>query len=273
MSESVAFVTGASSGIGAATALELKKLGFVVYGGARRVDRMAELGTQGVRTLAMDVTDDASIREAVATIERETGRLDVLVNNAGYGSYGAVEDVPLEEGQRQFDVNVFGVMRLTQRVVPLMRRQRSGRIVNVTSVGGKIYTPFGAWYHGTKFALEGMSDVLRIELAPFGIDVVVIEPGATKTEWSSIAAEKLRETSGQGAYADAATRLSETMVSGPLHARASDPRVIARTIVAAVMARRPKTRYATGFSARPVLALRRLVSDRTFDRLISRSAR
>jgi len=140
-------------------------------------------------------------------------------------------------------------------------------------VGGKIYTPFGAWYHGTKFALEGMSDVLRIELAPFGIDVVVIEPGATNTEWSSIAAEKLRETSGQGAYADAATRLSKTMVSGPLHARASDPRVIVRTIVAAVMARRPKTRYATGFSARPVLALRRLVSDRTFDRLISRSAR
>lgn len=189
MLEKVALVTGASSGIGEATALELKRLGFVVYGGARRVERMEGLRAQGARTLALDVTDGASVSDAVATIEREAGRLDVLVNNAGYGSYGAVEDVPLEEGRKQFDVNVFGVMRLIQLLVPLMRRQGSGRILNVTSVGGKIHTPFGAWYHGTKFALEGMSDVLRIELAPFGIDVIVIEPGAIKTEWSSIAAQ------------------------------------------------------------------------------------
>lgn len=273
MSEKVALVTGASSGIGAATALELKKLGFVVYAGARRVERMAPLRAEGVRTLALDVTDDASVTDAVETIERETGRLDVLVNNAGYGSYGAVEDVSLEEGQRQFGVNVFGVMRLTRSVVPLMRQQGSGRILNVTSVGGKIYTPMGAWYHGSKFALEGMSDVLRIELAPFGIDVVVIEPGATKTEWSGIAAETLRETSGHGAYSDAATRLSKAMVSGPLHARASEPIVIARAIVNAATAKRPKTRYATGFSARTVLTLRRLVPDRTFDRIITHGTR
>lgn len=271
MTGRVALVTGASSGIGEATALELRRRGLVVYGGARRVERMVGLRAQGVQTLALDVTDDGSVTDAVSMIEQEAGRLDVLVNNAGYGSYGAVEDVALEEGRKQFDVNVFGVMRLTQSVVPLMRRQGSGRIINVTSVGGKIYTPFGAWYHGTKFALEGMSDVLRLELAPFGIDVVVIEPGAIKTEWSSIAAEHLRETSGHGPYAELATRISKTMTSGPLHNRASDPSVIAKTIAAAVAAEKPKTRYAAGFSARPVLALRRLLSDRVFDSLIMRS--
>lgn len=273
MAEKVAFVTGASSGIGQTTALELKSLGFTLYGGARRVDRMESLRAHGVRTLSLDVTDDSSVSEAVSTIERDAGRLDVLVNNAGYGSYGAVEDVPLEEGRRQFDVNVFGVIRLTQLVIPLMRRQGTGRIINVTSVGGKIYTPFGAWYHGTKFALEGMSDVLRIELKQFGIDVVVIEPGAVKTEWGDIAGERLIETSGVGVYASDARRLSETMMRGPSVERASDPSVVAKTIAAAVTARRPKTRYAAGHLAQPILTLRRLLSDRAFDRLIARSTR
>lgn len=270
MTEKVALVTGASSGIGQATALELSKRGFVVYGGARRVERMAGIHEQGVKTLTLDVTDDRSVTDAVSRIEAEAGRLDILVNNAGYGSYGAVEDVALAEGRKQFDVNVFGAMRLTQSVLPLMRRQRSGRIVNVTSVGGKIYTPFGAWYHGTKFALEGMSDVLRLELAPFGIDVVVIEPGAIKTEWSAIASEHLRETSGHGAYAESAKHVAKALTTGPLHDRASDPSVIATTIAAAATADRPKTRYAAGFSARPVLALRRILSDRAFDRLMAR---
>src|SRR4051812_36953614 len=160
MSQQVALVTGASSGIGEAAALELARLGWTVYAGARRVERMEGLRAQGIRPLALDVTDAASLRAGVATIEREAGRIDVLVNNAGYGSYGAVEEVSLDEGRRQFDVNLFGAIELTQLVIPLMRRQRSGRIINVTSVGGKIHTPFGAWYHGTKFALEGMSDVL-----------------------------------------------------------------------------------------------------------------
>ncbi|WP_374947535.1 oxidoreductase [Agreia sp.] len=273
MEKKVALVTGASSGIGGATARELMQRGFVVYGGARRVERMADIQAQGVHTISLDVTDERSVTEAVSRIERETGRLDALVNNAGYGSYGAVEDVTLAEGRKQFDVNVFGVMRLTQAVLPIMRRQGSGKIVNVTSVGGKIYTPFGAWYHGTKFALEGMSDALRLELAPFGIDVIVVEPGAIKTEWSSIAAGHLRETSGHGPYAEQATRVAQALTSGPLHDRASDPSVIAMTIATAVTIHRPKTRYAAGFSARPVLALRRLLSDRAFDKLITRSTR
>jgi len=206
--EKVALVTGASSGIGAAACRSLAAAGYTVYGAARRLERLSELQDEGIVALAMDVTDDASMRSGVDRILRDTGRLDVLVNNAGYGSYGSVEEVPLSEGRRQFDVNVFGPLQLIQLVTPIMRRQAAGKILNVTSVGGKIHSPFGAWYHGSKFALEGMSDVLRIELAPFGIDVIVIEPGAIKTEWSAIAAEHLLSNSGSGPYADAARRCS-----------------------------------------------------------------
>jgi NAD(P)-dependent dehydrogenase (short-subunit alcohol dehydrogenase family) len=268
----VALVTGGSSGIGQATALELAGLGFTVYAGARRLDRMEGLSAQGVRSLSLDLTDDSSVVDAVARIEREAGRLDVLVNNAGYGSFGAVEDLPLAEGRRQFDVNVFGAMRLIQLVLPLMRRQGAGRIVNVTSVGGKIYSPFGAWYHGTKFALEGMSDALRIELKKFGIDVVVIEPGAVRTEWGTIAADQLIEVSGRGAYAADARKFAETTLAGTAGDSASDPAVVAKAIATAVTARRPKTRYAVGYMAKPILTLRRLLPDKSFDRLMARSS-
>lgn len=267
----VALVTGASSGIGAATALRLARDGHVVYGAARRVEQMDGLVAAGGHALRLDVTDEDSLQSAVQTVLDAQGRIDLLVNSAAYGSYGAVEDVPLAEGERQFDVNVFGAVRLIQLVTPIMRRQKSGRIVNVSSVGGEIHTPFGAWYHGSKFALEGMSNVLRIELAPFGIDVVVVQPGATKSEWSQIAAEHLRSTSGQGPYAAAATNHAKAMTTGSLHDNASDPSVIAKTIGASVTARRPRTRYVTGYYARPVLTLRRLLPERSFDRIVSRS--
>src|SRR5215207_8037324 len=164
----VALITGASSGIGEATAVELLRRGFTVYGAARRVDRMAALADRGVHVIEMDVTDDASMTSGVERVIREQGRIDVLVNNAGYGSYGALEDVPIDEGRRQFEVNVIGAIRLAQLVLPHMRGQHSGTIVNVTSMGGKIYTPLGGWYHGTKFALEALSDCLRLEVKPFG---------------------------------------------------------------------------------------------------------
>ncbi len=144
---------------------------------ARRVDKMLHLEKDGITVFGMDVTDDESMVTGVQRIVDEQGRIDVLVNNAGYGSYGAVEDVPIEEARRQFEVNVFGLARLTQLVTPHMRAQQSGRIINISSIGGKFYEPLGAWYHATKFAVEGFSDSLRIELAPFGIDVVIIEPG------------------------------------------------------------------------------------------------
>ncbi len=201
MTTKIALVTGGSSGIGEATALALADTGYTVYAGARRVERMEHLKEHGIRPLALDVTDDESMQSAVSLILAAEGQIDVLVNNAGYASYGALEDVPLSEARSQFEVNVFGAARLTQLVLPQMRERRMGTIVNITSAGGKIYTPLGSWYHATKFALEAISDCLRMELQPFGITVIVIEPGATQTEWGRIAVEKVRAVSGIGPYA------------------------------------------------------------------------
>lgn len=265
MNIKVALVTGASAGIGEATALKLLKQGYTVYAAARRVEKMQSLAKAGAIVLAMDVTDDASMQAGVRKIIAQSGRIDVLVNNAGYGSYGAVEDVPLDEARVQFEVNVFGAVRLIQLVLPHMRAQHSGCIVNITSMGGKIHTPLGAWYHGTKFALEAISDCLRMEVQPFGIDVVVIEPGGIKTEWAGIAADKLLDTSGKGVYAGQASAMAESMVGEASRKRQSPPELIADTITEAVSVRRPKTRYAVGFGAKPMIFIRRLLSDRAFD--------
>ncbi|WHP17876.1 oxidoreductase [Cellulomonas sp. ES6] len=264
----VALVTGATSGIGAATARALHAQGWTVYGSGRRVERLAALADEGVGPLPMDLTDDATLAAAVDRVLAETGRIDLLVNNAGYGSLGSLEETPLDEGRRQFDVNVFGAARLIQLVVPHMRDAGRGRIVNVTSGGGKAHTPLGSWYHGTKFALEAISDCLRIELAPFGIDVVVVEPGPTDTEWGGIAAHLLRETSGSGPYA----RLAVPLAAGYDHtgtARLTPSATVARVITTAATARRPRTRYAIGAARAAVLA-RRWLGDRAYDRLIVR---
>ncbi len=266
----VAFVTGASSGIGEATAHRLLADGFRVFVGARRLDRMEKLTTQGATPLALDLTDDASIVAAIDTIRTKAGRLDVLVNNAGYGSYGALEDVPLAEARRQFEVNVFGLSRLCQLTLPMMRAQKYGRIVNVTSIGGKMWEPMGSWYHATKFAVEGLSDCLRVEVKPFGIDVIVIEPGAIQTEWAGIAADGLRQASGSGAYAALADNHARMLESTKTSRLPSPPDVVAATIARAVRARRPKTRYATGGGARTILFLKRILPDRLFDRFIWR---
>ena len=162
-----ALVTGASSGIGKMVAQELNRVGFQVYGAARRVERMADLKAEGITPVALDLTDDTSICGCVDQVLASAGHLDVLVNNAGYGSYGAIEDVPLAEGRRQFDVNLFGMARLIHLVTPSMRAQHYGKIVNISSMGGKIWTKFGGWYHATKYAVEGLSDCLRMELKPF----------------------------------------------------------------------------------------------------------
>ena len=210
----------------------------------------------------MDVTDETSVDDGVAGILKAAGSIDILVNNAGYGSYGAMEDVPLEEARRQFDVNIFGLARLTQLVLPGMRENRWGKIVNISSIGGKIYTPFGAWYHATKHALEGMTDALRLEVSGFGIDPIIIEPGGIATEWGAISAENLRKTSGSGAYADHAGKAADGLAAMYAGGRLSEPAVIGRTIVKAVTARRPKTRYAAGSMAVLSLTMRRVLSDR-----------
>lgn len=269
MADQVALVTGASSGIGEATALALHRAGFTVYAAARRVDRMASLVAQGVRAVSLDVTDEDCMKACVQQILDEQGRIDALVNNAGYGSYGAVEDVPMEEAQRQVEVNLFGLARMTQLVLPTMRKQRSGTIVNVSSIGGKTAGPFGGWYHATKFAVEGLSDSLRQEVRPFGIRVVVIEPGGVASEWAGIAADSLRKTSGSGPYASHATRMAEAM-SGRLGNRQPPPSVVADPIVKAIQSDNPRTRYHMGLLAGPMLVARRLLSDRAMDALTRR---
>lgn len=267
MTDKVAIVTGASSGIGEATARKLQARGYTVYAVARRLERMAPLAEAGIRPVRVDVTDDGDLVGLVDRVIAEVGRVDVLVNNAGYGSLGAVEEVPLDEARRQFEVNVFGLARLSQLVLPHMRRQGHGRIINISSVGGKIYEPLGGWYHATKFAVEGLSDSMRMELAPLGVHVVVIQPGAIDTEWSGIAAERLLATSGNGAYAEQAAR-SAAFFNADADGIASRPTVIADVVVKAVTARRPRTRYAAGGGARAILAARRLLTDRGFDRLM-----
>ena len=263
----VALVTGASSGIGEATVRALLGAGYRVYAAARRVERMQPLEDAGANLLKLDVTDDDSMTAAIGAIRARFGRLDVLVNNAGYGSYGALEDVPMEEARRQFDVNVFGLARLTQLVTPMMRAQKKGTIFNISSIGGKMHEPLGSWYHATKFAVEGLSDCLRMELEPFGIDVVVIEPGAIATEWSGIARESLLKHSGATAYARQASDHATLMAQAD-EGNASDPKVVADAMLAALRAKRPKTRYAMGGGAFPILTLRKLLSDRAFDGLM-----
>jgi NAD(P)-dependent dehydrogenase (short-subunit alcohol dehydrogenase family) len=266
----VALVTGASSGIGAATARKLAALGFRVYGTARRIDRLAELAADGVRVLAMDVTDDESRRACVDAIMAEAGRIDILVNNAGYGSYGAVEDVTPAEARAQFDVNVFGAAALIRLVLPQMRARRSGAIINISSMGGRIHTPFGGWYHATKHAVEALSDCLRMELAPFGVNVVIIEPGAIRTEWGDIAADRLREASAGGAYVALTERTAANLAAGSRSSTrlASPPTVVADAVARAVTARRPRTRYAVGIGAKPLIFLHAVLPDRLFDQVI-----
>ena len=264
-----ALVTGASSGIGEETARTLHKLGYTVYAAARRTDRLKQLTAIGIHALTMDVTDDESMSSGIEKIIAETGRIDVLVNNAGYGSFGAIEDVPIDEARRQFEVNVFGLARLTQLVLPHMRAQRSGTIINISSMGGRLTTPLGGWYHATKYAVEALSDALRMETAPFGIDVVVIEPGGIRTEWSGIAADHLEETAEGSAYASQIKAVANSMRSESTNKRQSPPSVIADTVEKIVTARKPRTRYVVGFAAKPLVTLRRILPDRAFDRVIS----
>jgi NAD(P)-dependent dehydrogenase (short-subunit alcohol dehydrogenase family) len=268
VAENVAIVTGASSGIGEETALALHDAGYLVYAAARRTERMGVLRDRGVNVASVDVTDDGSMTAFVSTVLAECGQVDVLVNNAGYGSYGSIEDVSLDEARRQFDVNVFGLARMTQLVLPHMRARKSGYIVNISSMGGRIWEPLGGWYHATKFAVEGLSDSLRAEVSPFGIKVVVIQPGSIRTEWGRIAAEKLESTSRETAYAKQARLVSRGLRSSDTSRLASEPVVVADVVVRAVSRKRPRTRYPVGGGARLFLFMERVLPDRGFDRFI-----
>ncbi|MBX7210259.1 MAG: SDR family NAD(P)-dependent oxidoreductase [Verrucomicrobiaceae bacterium] len=270
MNKKVIIITGASSGMGKDGALRLIKEGHIVYAGARSVDQMSDLMQAGGRAVALDVTDQSSIKTVVDTVIREQGRIDVLWNNAGYSVMGAVEDVSDADARRQFDVNLFGVAEMTKAVLPQMRAQKSGLIINTTSVGGKIFTAIGAWYHASKHALEGWSDCLRLEVEQFGINVVVLEPGGVKTAFGSTAKEPLLARAKGGAYEGLTRRVADTFerMYAPSNTTMSPPSVISDTVVKIINSKRPRTRYAAGYMANMTLFLRWLLSDRLFERVI-----
>lgn len=270
MQKLTALVTGASSGIGEQIALSLQSAGYQVYAGARRTDRMKHLETQGIKVISLDVTDETSMKKAIHDIEKATGMIDLLINNAGYGSYGAFEDVPMSEAKNQFEVNIFGLARLTQLVIPKMRENHHGIIINISSIGAKFGESFGAWYHATKYAVEGLTDSLALELAPFGIKVIAIEPGAIKTEWSTIAADNLIKNSATGVYAESAKKKAAIMKRFNQMSLASEPSVIAKGILKILKKKHPKFRYAIGGGAKPLMLFRKLTSDRVFYYLLSK---
>jgi NAD(P)-dependent dehydrogenase (short-subunit alcohol dehydrogenase family) len=264
----VALVTGASSGIGLAAAQALLERGFTVVGAARRQEPMAPLVPAGLQPLALDLAEPASIAAAAERLAQDhPGGIDLLVNNAGYGVYGSVEETPLAVARRQFEVNLFGLADLTQRLLPAMRQRRSGRIINVSSMGGRIYAPLGAWYHASKHALEGWSDCLRLELADFGIHVVVVQPGIIRTNFAETMQEPLLERSGHGPYGQLTKILLEGFADIYDARRSSSPNLVGSTIAAAACAAKPRSRYVVGYLARPLLLVRNLLGDRIYDSL------
>ncbi len=263
-------ITGCSSGIGRATALRLARSGWKVYGSARRAETLAELAEAGCQTLELDVTDEASMVAAVAQVERAEGAIGVLVNNAGYSQSGAIETVPLDAVRRQFETNVFGLVRLTQLVLPGMRAQRWGKIVNIGSMGGRLSFPGAGHYHATKHALEAISDAMRYELRGFGIDVILLEPGLITTEFGETASASLAhgELSGEDPYATfnaTVGAVTRGAYEGPMRLLGGGPDRVAKAVERALRRRRPPARVTITPSAKVTIALRRLLPDRAWD--------
>jgi NAD(P)-dependent dehydrogenase (short-subunit alcohol dehydrogenase family) len=262
-------ITGCSTGIGRAAAEHLAAQGWTVYATARRPESIADLKEKGCRTLALDVTDEESMSAAVRQVEEAEGAVGVLVNNAGYSQSGAVESVNLDDVRRQFETNVFGLIRMCQLSLPGMRRQGWGRIVNISSMGGRLTFPGGGIYHGTKHAVEAISDALRFEVRGFGIDVVVIEPGLIKTQFGEAAVTSIHEgTTSNGPYAEFNSAVAATTAGayeGPLAKLGGGPETVARKIEKAISRRRPRTRYPVTPSARLILGIRRVLPDRAWD--------
>lgn len=265
----VALVTGASSGIGEAAAVALAGAGWTVVGAARRLERLESLRAKGVTPHVVDVSDDDSMVTLVDDVVAEHGRIDVLVNNAGYSVFGAVEDVPVEVARRQLEVNVLGLSRMSQLVLPHMRAAGAGRIINIASVAGHVSEPLGGWYHASKYAVEALSDAMRMELAPHGVRVSIIEPGAIRTEFGDIAADSLAEYSGSGAYAAQARRMARAH-ERMFGADAAEVDVVVDAIVHAATARRPRSRYQVPASARAMVAATKVVPSPVMDAVMGR---
>lgn len=257
-------VTGASSGIGYSVAETLARMGHTVFAGARRVSLMEPLKAAGVTPLFLDVCDEQAVDACLA----QAGPLDVVINNAGFGYFGAIENVPMEEARRQMEVNLFGLAILCRKVLPAMREQGFGKIINISSVAGKACMYFGGWYNVSKYAVEAFSDALRIEVKPFGVDVVLIEPGGIKTDWGIIAARHLKESSEGTDYADDALTMASTMHKGYSLDVLAKPAAVTRAIVRAVGARRPRVRYRVGSGARSIVFWHTVLPARWWDALM-----
>jgi NADP-dependent 3-hydroxy acid dehydrogenase YdfG len=269
MASGPVLITGCSSGIGYATAERLLDDGHTVYATARRPDSIAALAAKGATTLALDVTDEASMSAAVAQVTDAEGAVGVLINNAGYSQSGAVESVPVDDVRRQFETNVFGLIRMCQLVLPGMRERGAGAIVNIGSMGGRLTFPGGGIYHATKYAVEAISDALRFEVRGFGVDVVLIEPGLIVTNFGEVAAGSVDSAAeGDGPYADFNRHVATTtaeVYKGPMAKLGGPPEAVAATIAKALKARRPKPRYAVTPSAHLLIWQRRFTPDRVWD--------
>ncbi|WP_323883444.1 oxidoreductase [Aeromonas caviae] len=263
-----ALVTGASSGMGKAIAHRLIEDGYQVYVAARNVDKMTDLVTLGAQPLRMDISVDDEIVSGVNIILAQTGGVDVLINNAGFGLYGPVEEIGIDEARYQFEVNLFGAARLTQLLLPAMRAKGDGHIVNITSIGGKMYSLLGAWYHATKHALEGWSDCLRLEVAAFGIKVVIVEPGVIETGFGDAASDTIVKRSASGPYGHLVQMVASALKKTYGQGTGSDPAVIADVVSKAVKSDNPRTRYAAGKFAKMLIRMRVWLGDRIFDRII-----
>lgn len=264
----VILITGASSGIGKDTALSLIKEGHVVYGVARRLEMMKDIVRAGGHAIKMDILKERNIDDVVNQIIKEQSRVDVLINNAGYGLWGAVETISIDEAKRQFDVNIFGLAYLTKKIIPIMRKQKSGKIINMSSMGGKVYTPFGAWYHATKYALEGWSDCLRIELKSFGIDVILIEPGVIKTEFQDVMMDSTVERSIGTPYEKKLKALEKATQEMCARGIGSPPSTITKLIIKAINSHNPKRRYVGGLFAKPMLFIKKWFGDKMYEKAI-----
>lgn len=264
----VILITGASSGIGKDTALSLIKEGHIVYGAARRLEMMQDIIQAGGHAIKMDILKDRNIDDVVNQIINEQNRIDILINNAGYGLWGAVETISIDEAKRQFDVNIFGLAYLTKKIIPFMREQKSGKIINMSSMGGKVYTPFGAWYHATKYALEGWSDCLRIELKSFGIDVILIEPGVIKTEFQDVMMDSTVERSIGTPYEKKLKALEKATQEMYARGIGSPPSTITKLIIKAINSHNPKRRYVGGLFAKPMLFIKKWFGDKMYEKAI-----
>jgi short-subunit dehydrogenase len=265
-------ITGCSTGIGRATAERLAKRGLTVYATARKLESIEDLKAAGCRTLALDVTDEESMRGGVAAVEQAEGAVGALVNNAGYSQSGAAETIPMDELRRQFETNVFGLVRMCQLVLPGMRKAGRGRIVNVSSMGGKLVFPGGGAYHATKFAVEAISDAMRFEVRGFGVYVSIIEPGLIRTSFGETAVGSVPHQDGPYAEFNTAVAANTARAyEGPLAKLGAGPDAVAKAIEKAITSRRPRTRYPVTASARFFMAQHALLPDRAWDRVVGTS--